>query len=66
MKPTVYLPLADRGVTGLCRSGASSVVRFDAERSETHRLWIQAEGRQVGTKDQRTQGAGGSGQKRSQ
>ena len=64
MKPTIYLPLADRGVTGLCRSSASSAARFGVGRSETHRLWFEAEGRQVGTKDQRTQSAGGSGEKR--
>jgi hypothetical protein len=64
MKPTIYLPLANRGVSGLCRPSASSAVRFGAGRGEMHRLWIETEGGQVGTKDQRTQRAGGLGEKR--
>jgi hypothetical protein len=64
MKPTIYLPLANRGVSGPCRLSASSAARFGAGRSEMRRLWVDAEGGQVGTKDQRTQSAGGSGEKR--
>ena len=64
MIPTIYLPLANRDVSGPCRSSASLPARFGVGRSEMHGLWIETEGRQVGTKDQRTQGAGGSGEKR--
>ena len=64
MKPTIYLPPANRSVSGLCRPSASSAARFGVGRRELHGLWIETEGRQVGTKDQRTQSAGGSGERR--
>jgi len=63
MKPTIYLPLVNR-ISGPCRSSASSSARFGVGRREMHGLWIETEGRQVGTTDQRTQSAGGSGEKR--
>jgi len=64
MKPTVYIQLADLRLTGPCRESASSAARFSAGRSEMHGPWIQAEGKQVGTNDSRSQHAGGSGETR--
>ena len=64
MKPTVYLPASDLCLTGLRRVRASSVARFDAGRVGTPRHWIEMEGEQVGTNDQRKQSAGSSGPKR--
>ena len=64
MKPTVYLPASDLCLTGLRRVSASSVACFDAGRIGTQRHWIEMEGTQVGTNDQRKQSAGSSGPKR--
>jgi hypothetical protein len=64
MKPTVYLPLADLRFSGLCPASASSAARFGVGRGEMDHPWIQAEGGQAGTTDQRQQSAGGSGVKR--
>jgi hypothetical protein len=64
MKPTVYLPLADLCPTGLRQSSASSIAQFNAGRVSTRRLWIEAEGNQVGSYDQRKDTAGGSRTKR--
>ena len=65
MKPTVYLPLADLCPTGLRRASASATQRFNAGRVSTHRLWIEAEGTQVGMYDQQNENAGGSRKKHS-
>ena len=64
MKPTVYLPLADLCPTGLRQSTASSIARFNAGRISVRRLWIEAEGKQVGNHDPRKNTAGGSRTKR--
>jgi hypothetical protein len=65
MKPTVYLPLADLCPTGARRPSASTVARFSAGRISTRRMWIEADGQQLGNKyDHRSQVAGGSGEKR--
>ena len=64
MKPTVYLPLADLCPTGLRQSTASSIARFNAGRVSVRRLWIEAEGKQVGGHDPRKTIAGGSRPKR--
>lgn len=60
MKPTVYLRLADLRPTGMHQSNGSALTRFSAGRIATRRLWIEAEGRQVGMNDH-NQGAGSSG-----
>ena len=64
MKPTVYLPLADLCPTGLRQSTASSIARFNAGRISVRRLWIETEGKQVGSHDPRKNTAGGSRPKR--
>jgi len=64
MKPTVYLPLADLCPTGLRQSTASSIARFNAGRISARRLWIETEGKQVGSCDHRKDTAGGSRTKR--
>jgi hypothetical protein len=64
MKPTVYLPLADLCPTGLRQSSASSIARFNAGRISTRRLWVETEGKQVGSYDHRNDTAGGSRAKR--
>jgi hypothetical protein len=64
MRPTVYLPVADLCLTGLRRVSASAAARFDAGRIETQRHWVELDGKQVGTNDQRKQSAGCSGSKR--
>ena len=64
MKPTVYLPLADLCPTGMRQSNASSIARFNAGRISTRRLWIETEGKEVGSYDQRKDTAGGSRPKR--
>jgi hypothetical protein len=65
MKPTVYLPLADLCPTGVRQPSASSIARFNAGRISTRRLWIETEGKQVGTYDRSTDTAGSSRKKRS-
>jgi hypothetical protein len=65
MKPTVYLPLADLCPTGLRQSSASSVAQFNAGRISTRRLWVEAEGKQVGRYDHSKDTAGSSRTKRS-
>jgi hypothetical protein len=64
MKPTVYLPLADLCPTGLRQSTASSIARFNAGRIAVRRLWIETEGKQVGSYDHGKDTAGGSRTKR--
>ena len=61
MKPTVYLRLADLLPAGVCPSSASSPSHFSGGRIATRRLWIEAEGGQVGMNDHRNQNAGGTG-----
>ncbi len=61
MKPTVYLRLADLLPAGVCPSSASSPSQFRGGRIATRRLWIEAEGGQVGMNDHRNQNAGGTG-----
>ena len=61
MKPTVYLRLADLLPAGVCPSSASSPLQFSGGRIATRRLWIEAEGGQVGMNDHRNQNAGGTG-----
>jgi len=63
MKPTVYLPLADLCPTGR-QSSASTIARFNAGRISMRRLWIETEGKQVGSYDHRKDTAGGSRTKR--
>jgi hypothetical protein len=65
MKPTVYLPLADLCPTGVRRASTSSIARFSAGRVSTHRLWIETDGKQVGSYQQRTEIAGDSRKKHS-
>ena len=64
MKPTVYLPLADLCPTGLRQSTASSIARFNAGRISARRLWIETEGKKVGSYDHGKGSAGGSRPKR--
>ena len=61
MKPTVYLRLADLLPAGVYPSSASSPSQFSGGRIATRRLWLEAEGRQVGMNDHRNQSAGGTG-----
>ncbi|HUQ83498.1 MAG TPA: hypothetical protein VM076_20260 [Gemmatimonadaceae bacterium] len=60
MKPTVYLRLADLRPAGNCPPNGSALSRFSAGRIAMRRLWIEAEGRQVGVNDH-TNTAGSSG-----
>jgi hypothetical protein len=60
MKPTVYLPLADLCPTGLRQSSTSSIAQFNAGRISMRRLWVEAEGKQVGSYDHKKDNAGGS------
>ena len=64
MKPTVYLPLTDLCPTGPRQSNASSIARFNAGRISVRRLWIETEGKQVGSCDHGKDTAGGSRTKR--
>ena len=63
MKPTVYFPLADLRPAGVSRTEPRSIARFSAGRIASRRLWVEAEGRQVGTNVRTNETAGGSGQK---
>jgi hypothetical protein len=65
MKPTVYLPLADLCPTGLRRTSASSIARFNAGRVSARRLWIEADRKQVGMYNHESDTAGGSRKKAS-
>ncbi len=65
MKPTVYLPLADLCPTGLRQSSTGAIAQFNAGRIPTRRLWVETEGKQVGSYDHRNDTAGGSRTKRS-
>ena len=65
MKPTVYLPLADLCPTGVRRPSASAIARFNAGRVSAPRLWIETDGKQVGTYQHNNETAGDSRQKRS-
>jgi hypothetical protein len=64
MKPTVYFPLADLRPAGVSRTEPRSIARFSAGRIASRRLWVEAEGRQVGMNVHTNETAGGSGQKR--
>ena len=64
MKPTVYFPLVDLRPTGVSRTDARSIAHCSAGRIASRRLWVEAEGRQVGMNVHANETAGGSGQKR--
>ena len=64
MKPTVYLPLADLCPTGARRASTRAVARFSAGRISTRRLWIEAQGRQVGRNEHKIQTVAGNSEER--
>jgi hypothetical protein len=65
MKPTVYLPLADLGPTGLRRASMRSAARFTtAGRISARRLWVERQGRQVGRSEHKQITVAGNSEER--